>query len=128
MPSFLTKLDGGRLELVQDVSNATFQVSHNLAEIPKGIIVFRYSGDITSASTEAGMIWAVWIYNPTGATGAWIANSYTYFSRSDKIAAIGAQSNITSGIRNITNSKFEIYAGRDQQLLYDKDYYWLAWI
>lgn len=127
-PLFLTKLDGGKLELEQNIVNATLQVSHNLGDIPKGVIVFRYSGDITNASTEAGIILCVWIYNPTGSAGAWIGNSITYASTSGNVATLGAQHNITAGIRNITNSKFDIYATAVRPLLADKDYYWLAWI
>lgn len=127
LPSFLTKLDGGRLALEQNISNATFQVEHSLGETPKGIIVFRYTGDITNASTEAGIIWAVWIYNPTGSTGAWIKNSISYTALVGVEAGVGVQSNVSAGIRNITNLKFDIYATSSRPLLADKDYYWLAW-
>lgn len=128
LPSFLTKLDGGKLELEQNIVNATLQVSHNLGDIPKGAIVFRYSGDITNASTEAGIIYAAWIYNPTGSTGAWLQNSAVYSSSVGAAASLSAQGNSSAGIRNFTNSKFDIYATSSRPLLADKDYYWLAWI
>ena len=127
LPSFMSKLDGGQLALEQDITGSALQIDHNLGEMPDGICVFRLTGDITSASTESGIIWGFWVYNPTGSTGAWIANSNTYAAKNGSAAVVGAQSNITAGIRNITNAKFDIYGTSGYPLLASENYYWFAW-
>lgn len=128
LPSFINKMDGGKIELTQDLSNATLEIAHNLEDIPKGIILYRLTGDIESTSTEAGVIWCIWIYNATGSTGAWIKNSIVYSSANGANAYLGTQANVTTGIRNITNTKFDVYAASGRPLLANEDYYWLAWV
>lgn len=128
LPLFINKMDGGKLELDQNISNDTLQIDHNLGDIPKGILLYRLTGDIESSSTQAGIIWALWIYNQTGSTGAWIKNSVVYASSNGAVASLGVQSNISSGIRNITSSKFDIYSASTRPLLANEDYYWIAWI
>lgn len=126
LPSFINKLNGGTLTYDSDLTTAE-QITHGLGAAPKVVIVYQLNSDITNASDSNCIIWALYVESPTGSTGAWIANSLTYFQRAGQPASVGGQANVACGVRNITSTTFDILGSSTHPLKAGITYYWLAW-
>ena len=126
LPSFMGNIAGGTITLNENLTG-NMSVTHNLNELPKGIVVYRLTGDVTNASSEKMLIAGFYVENATGSTGDWCMNSIYLASGNGAKATAGIQNNDTVGIRKVTSTTFTITGKAAIPFKAGETYYWIAW-
>ena len=129
LPSFMSKLDSGVIEPESNITS-NYQVSHNLGEMPAGILVWTDEGELAGdgdTSLRCMLMIRDKIYNSSNA-GRY---SVVYLYRASQGPVAYAEYGTNLGIRGWWNSPYDYFtiyvAGETGKLLAGRKYYWIAW-
>ena len=127
LPPVISKIDGGSFTVANDISLASYTISHNLGVVPKGCFVWTEENRSADAYTSNTVVNYYYASNPfhTGTTDS-AANWLCYWRRSTgATATVG--STLSSAQAGIFVSSSGISPNRNENYKAGCTYKWLAW-
>lgn len=129
LPSFMTKLDSGVIEPIENITT-TQTIAHSLGEKPLVIVIWTDEGSwASSGDGDTSLCFALMSRNATYNSSHVGSNKCTYCFRAAASPTAYPGPGNTIGITEWWNNNSFQYnpAGETGKLLAGRKYYWMAW-